>query len=138
MRNSDSTRGSATPRVPRYSENSSAGLRSAPPPEGRDASGTAANSGSIRTSNAFGSTAVTSSRSPARAGSVTHTLSQSSPTVSDSTDSSATVPRTVRSRRPEVTGMSVIRAGVDGVASTRQTTGSFSCSPKSTASGAPE
>ena len=45
------------------------------------------------------------------------------------------MPRTVRSRRPVVIGMSVTLAGVVGVASTRQTTGVLSCSPKSTAIG---
>ena len=52
--------------------------------------------------------------------------------------SSATVPRTVRSRRPLVTGRSVTAAGVPGAASTRQTIGVFSCSPKSTAYGDPQ
>ena len=80
---------------------------------------------------------MTSSRSPARAGSRTQTRRKSSPTISPSTDSSATVPRSVRSRRPAWIGTSVTAAGVPGVASTTQTTGVFSCSPKSTASGAP-
>ena len=44
---------------------------------------------------------------------------------------------TVRSRRPAVIGRSVILAGVSGATSTRQTTLVLSCSPKSTASGAP-
>ena len=52
--------------------------------------------------------------------------------------SSATVPCTVRNRRPAVIGISVTRAGVVGVASTSSTTLVLSCSPKSTASGAPE
>jgi hypothetical protein len=97
----------------------------------------AANSGSMRTSRAFGSTPATASRRPARAGSRTQTRRKSSPNVSASASSSATVPRTVRSRRPEVTGMSVTRAGVVGVASTRHTVLVLSCSPKSTAIGDP-
>jgi hypothetical protein len=48
------------------------------------------------------------------------------------------VPRSVRSRRAEVIGTSVTRAGVSGVASTTSTTGELSTSPKSTRSGAPQ
>ncbi len=108
------------------------------PSAGRDPVTSAANSGSIRTSSAWGSSALTSSRRPARAGSRTHTRRKSSPTVPARADSSATVPRTVRSRLPAVIGMSVTFAGVPGEASTRQTTGVLSCSPKSMASGAPQ
>ena len=44
-----------------------------PAPLGRDSVGAVAESGSMRTSSAFGRTAVTSSRNPARAGSRTQT-----------------------------------------------------------------
>ena len=61
----------------------------------------AANSGSIRTSSAFGSSAVTSSRSPARAGSRTQTRRKSSPKRAPrAPPARRRVPRTVRSRAP--------------------------------------
>ena len=68
---------------------------------------------------------------------MTTTLTRSvSPTASSA--SSASVPRTVRSARAEVTGTSVIRAGTPGAASTTSTTGELSTSPKSIRSGLPQ
>jgi len=89
----------------------------------------------MRTSSARGSSACTSSRSPARGGSATYTRSHAVPV--SSSPSCASVPRTVCSGASVAIGTSRTFAAVSAVTSTIVTPHSLASSPKSTASGAP-